>query len=260
MVDKIPATPQTFSKETIRESLIKNFHPEEMKSNDGVTKAGIADKIIERLEKGKEKYTEEDVFKAASLVYSFDSQKIGGKTIAQNRQIAYAIDALDGDVNVDYQKQQDISKAVWQSLNGVDKSSVNFDLKKILQNGGDEKKIQTEMENYVLAPLRKLEGEDLSSLTPEQEKKLVEEVIDRGNAVGDQIVKFIGSDDLRAKTLNILTNGLITSVIDNNFDHLPSFKGKNDNEKILAEKFGLVYNVTNADFINEKPISYLITH
>jgi hypothetical protein len=245
MVDNISVTPQTFTKPIIRESLIKNFHLnfhlEEMKSDDGVTKAGIADKIIERLEKGKEKYTEEDVFKAASLVYSFDSQKIGGKTIAQNRQIAYAIDALDGDVNVDYQKQQDISKAVWQSLNGVDKSSVNFDLK---QKGLDQKA----MGQYLINPLQ---DKDLSSLTPEQEKKLVQEVFNRANELGDKIVKSIDSDDLRAKTLQNLTSNL-TTVVNDYFEQLPSFKGKNDNEKILAEKFGLVYNVTNGDFIYDK--------
>jgi hypothetical protein len=138
------------------------------------------------------------------------------------------------------------------TTNGSDANSKRdnelLELRKVFETQ-DSKKIQTEMENYVLAPLRKLEGKD--SLTPEQEKKLVQEVIDRGNAVGDQIVKFIGSDDLRAKTLENLTSNL-TTVVNDHFEELPSFKGKNDNEKILAEKFGLVFNKTNEDFIYEK--------
>jgi hypothetical protein len=143
------------------------------------------------------------------------------------------------------------------TTNGSDANSKRdnelLELRKVFETQ-DSKKIQTEMENYVLAPLRELD-KDLSSLTPEQEKELVQKVFDRGNAVGDQIVKFIGSDDLRAKTLENLTSNL-TTVVNYHLEELPSFKGKNDNEKILAEKFGLVYNVTNGDFINEKPISY----
>jgi hypothetical protein len=100
------------------------------------------------------------------------------------------------------------------------------------------------MRKYVLAPLTE-QDKGLSSLTPEQEKKLVQDVFDRANDIGDQIVKSIGSKHLRANTLNILTSDLITSVVNNSFKDLPSFKGKNDNEKVLAEKFGLVYNVTN---------------
>jgi hypothetical protein len=116
-------------------------------------------------------------------------------------------------------------------------------------------KIQAEMRQYVLAPLTELQGKDLSSLTPEEEKKFVQDVFDRANEVGDQIVKSIGSKHLRANTLNILTSDL-TAITNSVFESLPSFQGENDNEKVLAEKFGLVYNITNDDFINEQPISY----
>jgi hypothetical protein len=170
---------------------------------------------------------------------------------------------------------------VWLAKNPSTNNASKFDLKNIFEKmgldpnksfnsfeevlnlkGNDgqliEKKIHAEMRKYVLAPLTE-QDKSLSSLTPEQEKKLVQDVFDRGNEVGDQIVKSIGSKHLRANTLNILTSDL-ADITKSVFEPLPSFKGKNDNQKVLAEKFGLVYNVTNADFINEKPISYLITH
>ena len=135
---------------------------------------------------------------------------------------------------------------------GSDANSKKIDndllgLRKVFETQ-DSNKIQTAMGEYVLAPLQ---GKDLKNFTSEQEKKLVKEVFDRGNAVGDQIVKSIGSDDLRAKTLEDLTNDL-TIVVNRHFEELPSFKGNNDNEKILAEKFGLVNNITNSDFIDAK--------
>jgi hypothetical protein len=136
---------------------------------------------------------------------------------------------------------------------GSDANSKKIDndllgLRKVFETQ-DSNKIQTAMGEYVLAPLQ---GKDLKNLTSEQEKKLVEDVFNRGNAVGDQIVKFIGSGDLRAKTLEDLTNNLTTTVVNNHFEKLPSFNGKNDNEEILAKKFGLVNNITNSDFIYEK--------
>jgi hypothetical protein len=166
---------------------------------------------------------------------------------------------------------------VWLAKNPSTNNASKFDLKNIFEKmgldpnksfnsfeevlnlkGNDgqliEKKIHAEMRKYVLAPLTE-QDKSLSSLTPEQEKKLVQDVFDRGNEVGDQIVKSIGSKHLRANTLNILTSDL-ADITKSVFEPLPSFKGKNDNQKVLAEKFGLVYNVTNGDFINKKPISY----
>jgi hypothetical protein len=167
---------------------------------------------------------------------------------------------------------------VWLANNPSIDNVSEFDLKKIFQKigldpntsfnsfeevsnlkGADgqliEEKIQAEMRQYVLTPLTELQGKDLSSLTPAEEKKFVHDVFDRANEVGDQIVKSVGSKHLRANTLNILTSDL-TAITNSVFESLPSFQGENDNEKVLAEKFGLVYNITNDDFINEQPISY----
>jgi hypothetical protein len=167
---------------------------------------------------------------------------------------------------------------VWLAKNPSTNNVSEFDLKKIFQkigldpnknfnsfeevsnlkgNDGQSipEKIQAEMRQYLLAPLTELQGKDLSSLTPTEEKKFVQDVFDRANEVGGQIVKSVGSKHLRANTLNILTRDL-TGITNSVFESLPSFQGENDNQKILAEKFGLVYNITNDDFINEKPISY----
>jgi hypothetical protein len=139
-----------------------------------------------------------------------------------------------------------------------------------------ENEIQEKIRKYTFSPIAELLGNNkdlnnlsaadnellktkLKNLTQEEEKNLVESVFSKANQVSDQIVKTISAnsdgDDpqkyLRAKVLNNLTIDLkyVTNEI---FESLPSFQGENDNEKILSDKFRLVYNLSNDDFIHQQ--------
>jgi hypothetical protein len=105
-----PSTPTLFNRESIKQSLIKKSGLEAEQAEQ-ITKA-----ITAKLPKGKKCYTEEDIFKAASSIYSFDI----GEDKGGNRAIRDGIDALDGVVNVDYKYEDgqgtSTSKATWQAI------------------------------------------------------------------------------------------------------------------------------------------------
>ncbi len=98
-----PSTPTLFNRESIKQSLIKNS---DFKATDADNIAKAITAKLEKDNKGKKNYTEEDVFKAASSIYKFDN--------GANHRLLNAIDLLDGEVNTN----NGTSKATWQAISG----------------------------------------------------------------------------------------------------------------------------------------------
>ncbi len=107
--------------------------------------------------------------------------------------------------------------------------------------------------DYILKPLKNIS--DLSKVTAKEEKILVDQVIQRVNKVSDQLLRTVNDSESvsRAQLRSDLLYMHIQSTeynINHELSALPSFQEKNK-QKVLAEKFGYVKNITNEDFLDE---------
>ena len=263
-----------------RERLLNQINPVVFSSQDLIARLGITQNQAESLITGATggpdgQLTEQELFEELKKeqVFSFDPIE----DTFSNKGLLTKVDELDGQANIQFNNGNIIWNSVGAQTPSTPVAPPPLDLTKMAQEAlGNIQKIKDDNEltgrdrtqmisqiqdqirnkirEYVFSPL---DSVDFANLDPEEEKKLIESLFERANEAGDQIVKSMVLDETGNDPLQNLRSGLLYDLtedieytVNTTLEDLPSFEGENDNEVILAEKFGIVRNITNDDFID----------